>query len=103
MQYLICFFLGLSTGDDHHVSILKTRTVTTTADLQIAQENNSSRSISNSTRLESLKLIDQAFQRFNHIESTLSTQRKQSHSKCLPSNNGTHMKSTRLIANQTQS
>ena len=99
-------FLGLSTSDDYHqrpLSILKHRSLTTTADLQIAKGNDSSRSISDSTRLESSKLIDQAVRRFNQIESILSTQRKQSHTKCLPTNNGTHMKSTRLIANQTQS
>ena len=96
--------LGLSIADENNtLSNLKKRTLTTTADLQISKGNDSSRAISDPTRLESLKLIHGALRGFSNIESTLSTLRKQSHGKCLPTSNGKHMKSNRLIAHQTQS
>lgn len=100
-------FIDLSNGESNlstsvtNPSIYKARTLTTT-DVQL----------SNTTRLESLKLINEAFRRFSNIESTLSTQRKQSQtSSSITSNRSRYNSSTssnynkpnELILNSTQS
>lgn len=89
--------------ENNSPSSVKRRTLTTTADLQIFKGNDPSRPLSKPTRLESLKLIQGALRGCSDIELTLSTQRQQSHGKCLPTNSGKQMKSNRLIAHQTQS
>jgi hypothetical protein len=97
------YFLGLSNGDyQTNHSIAKQRTPT--VDLQIS---NGNEPVSNSTRLESLKLITEAFRRFANIETTLSTQRKQSQTvtraRFSSGTNGNHTKTNECILNQTQS
>jgi hypothetical protein len=60
-----------STADSMH-------NIPSSIDSQLSKVHDFSQPISNSTRLESLKLITEAFRRFSTIESTLSAQRKQS-------------------------
>jgi hypothetical protein len=93
--------LGLSNGDyQNNSSISKQRT----GDLLISNGNDSSQPLSNSTRLESLKLITEAFRRFTTIETTLSKQRKQSQrARFNPGTNGNYTKTNECILNQTQS
>lgn len=52
--------------------------VTTPSDSQLLMSNDYYRPLSNPTRLESLKLINEALRRFTALETTLLTQRKQS-------------------------
>jgi len=52
--------------------------VSTSSDTQSPKGNDFYQPLSNSTRLQSLKLINDALRRFNAIESNLSTQRKRS-------------------------
>ncbi|CAF3980576.1 unnamed protein product [Rotaria sp. Silwood1] len=54
------------------------RTFSMSNDSQLIRGNDFYQPLSNSTRLESLKLINEAFQRFTKLESTLLAQRKQS-------------------------
>lgn len=82
----------------------KMRTYTTTADLQISKGLEFSHPLSNSTRLESLKLINEAFRRFANIETTLTNQRK--HSQMTTSNRSRYNSTTKtndLLLNTTQS
>ncbi|CAF2009990.1 unnamed protein product [Rotaria magnacalcarata] len=52
--------------------------ISTSTDPQLIKGNDYYQPLSNSTRLESLKLINEALRRFTALESTLLTQRKQS-------------------------
>ncbi|CAF1031017.1 unnamed protein product [Adineta ricciae] len=54
------------------------RTSSISSDIQSPKGHDSYQAISNPTRLQSLKLINEAFRRFSSIESTLSVQRKRS-------------------------
>jgi hypothetical protein len=87
--------LSSSSLNDYKNSLSSPKNKTTTpVDLQL----------SNTTRLESLKLINEAFRRFTNLESTLSTQRKQSQTtSTINSNRSKYNKNNKLIINETQS
>ncbi|CAF0738270.1 unnamed protein product [Rotaria sordida] len=70
----------LSTSKPPLISITTdlNRTISTSIDSQLIKGNDFYQPVSNSTRLESLKLIGEAFRRFTTLESTLLAQRKQS-------------------------
>ncbi|CAF0817307.1 unnamed protein product [Rotaria sp. Silwood1] len=71
---------NISTSKHPILSTMKdsSRTFSMSNDSQLIRGNDFYQPLSNSTRLESLKLINEAFQRFTKLESTLLAQRKQS-------------------------
>jgi hypothetical protein len=98
------FYVDLSNVDYQNNSSI---TIQRIDDLPISNNSEPNQPLSNSTRLESLKLITEAFRRFTNIESTLSTQRKQSQTitrvRFNPGTNGNYPKTNECILNQTQS